>query len=223
VQNTLVWWLAISTGLAAMPTRVMQEPPTDFSCVSFPTNLNEAVLVDRYGRDNVRRAPVWGSDDGPRDGVVVFDGSAKKLEAVWWDPGTNARLHWIRTREAGGPWQAPGGISIGLDLRMIERRNGRPFRLAGLAGPEGRGIIRSWGGGRLPDVEAQGCRVAISLQPSSETRVDPAAFARRQSGSIPRDGELPLLVPLGPGSVEHPEVSADVLERPFGNNPDRFA
>lgn len=73
-----------------------------------------------------------------------------------------------------------GGICLGMRLREIEQLNGWPFRLRGLEGPEGLGVIRSWGQGRLRDVREDGCMVWISLQPSGDRPVDPAMY--RQVG-----------------------------------------
>lgn len=162
--------------------QTLQGPRREFSCASFPTDLSETDLIDRYGRDNVKRAPVVGADDGPQDGAVVFDGSAMKLEVVWWDPQTRTSLFWVRTREVGGPWETPDGITVGMDLLTIERRNGWPFRLAALGGPEGLGVIRSWGRGRLRSAGADGCRVAVSLQPAGDRRIDSAVFRQVWSG-----------------------------------------
>ena len=36
------------------------------TCFAFPPELGESDLIGRYGRENVTRAPVFGSDDGPQ-------------------------------------------------------------------------------------------------------------------------------------------------------------
>ena len=101
-----------------------------------------------------------------------------KIEVVWSDAVTRTQLAWVRTREPDSLWRTPDGIAIGMDLVTIERRNGWPFRLRGLAGPEGRGIVRSWGRGRLESSDSEGCRLNISLQPTGERRVDPALYGQ---------------------------------------------
>jgi hypothetical protein len=70
-----------------------------------------------------------------------------------------------------------------MDLQDIERRNGWPFRLRGLTGPEGLGVIRSWGQGRLRDAGDDGCRLRISLQSSGDRPIDPALYRQVSRGS----------------------------------------
>jgi hypothetical protein len=176
----LVATLMVS-GAAVVAQQVGNGPPPgqaarEFSCAAFPADFSEAALVARFGQANVSRAPVQGADNGPQPGAVALDGTPMKLEAVWWDPETRTRLAWIRTREPDSPWRTPGGIAIGMDLAGVERRNGWPFRLAGLLGPEGLGRVRSWGRGRLDALESDGCHLTISFQPTAGERVDPALF-----------------------------------------------
>jgi hypothetical protein len=123
----LVTWL----GIGWAGSLLAQEPFEEFSCASFPADLSETELAKRYGNANVKRAQVTGSDDGPQDGTVVFGDTARRLEVVWWDPQTRSKLAWVRSRELSSPWQTPNGISIGMDLLDIERRNGHPFRSSG--------------------------------------------------------------------------------------------
>jgi len=179
-----VWTLAIWVGLAtAGSVRAQQQPFEDFSCVSFPADLSEARLISRYGRENVRRARVRGADES-EDGAIVFDGTPRQLEVVWWDPEARSELSWIGSHEGNSTWRTPNGLSIGMDLQHIERRNGWPFRLRGLTGPEGLGVIKSWGRGRLRDANDDGCAVRISLQPANDRRIDPALYRQVSRGDF---------------------------------------
>jgi hypothetical protein len=186
--------------LGAVSEARFVEAGQEFSCASFPADLSEAQLVERYGQGNVRRAAVFGADDGPQDGAVLFDGSPLKLELVWWDPEARTRLAWARTREPNSPWRTSNGIAIGLDLLTIERRNGWPFRLAGLGGPEGRGLIRSWGRGRLQSPDSEGCRVSISLQAAGDRRVDSALYRQVMRGTEFSSGH-PVMQTINPQVV----------------------
>jgi hypothetical protein len=169
--------------------------------LSFPPDLSEAALVERFGGANVRRAPVVGADVGPQEGAVVYLGSPMKIEVVWWDADTRTRLAWVRTCEPESAWRTPNGIAIGMDLVTLERRNGWPFRLRGFAGPEGRGIVRSWGRGRLENSDSEVCRVSISLQPTGERRVDPALYGQLAQGREFSSGH-PAMQALNPQVVE---------------------
>jgi hypothetical protein len=194
--------LMISIGLVAVnASHLAERDGREFSCAAFPADLSEAALVERFGGANVARAPVVGADDGPQGGTVVYEGSPLKLEIVWWDADSRTRVAWVRTREPDSPWRTPNGIAIGVDLVTLERRNGWPFRLRGLAGPEGRGIVRSWGRGRLTSSDSEGCRLSISLQPTDEPRVDPAPYGQVARGREFSSGH-PAMQAINPQVVE---------------------
>jgi hypothetical protein len=90
----------------------MQDRAPDFSCLTFPSDLSQANLIERYGTGNVRSAPVFGSDDGPQDGTVVFpDSDNMKLEIVWFDPQARTR---------------PSGSELGKKVVGGERRTASP-------------------------------------------------------------------------------------------------
>jgi hypothetical protein len=183
MRSSLAWMLVSWLGLQVEARTLLPQPALEeFSCASFPADLSETNLINRYGTGNVKRAPVVGSDDGPQAGTVVFDDSPRKLEMVWWDPEVRTRLAWVKSREANSPWKTPNGIFPGMDLLAIKRLNGWPFRLRGLTGPEGLGVIRSWGQGRLRDAGTDGCRLLISLQPRPLDRsrsVPPGGYWKR--------------------------------------------
>jgi hypothetical protein len=181
--RVIAWTLAVWLVLPTAGAVVALQAPGELSCASFPVNLSEADLSRRFGDASVRRAPVIGADDGPQDGTVLFDGTPRQIDIAWWDPAARSRVAWVRSREPDSPWHAPGGISIGMDLREIERLNGWPFRLRGLAGPEGLGRIRSWGRGRLREGADNGCRLQISLQPPDDRPIDPAMYRQVWRGS----------------------------------------
>jgi hypothetical protein len=202
VRGALTCVLVTSIGIGAGGrSQLREQDRREFSCASFPADLREAALVERFGDANVRRAPVVGADDGPQEGAVVYEGSPMKIEMVWWDADTRTRLAWVRTREPDSPWRTPNGIAIGMDLVTIQRRNGWPFRLAGLAGPEGRGIVRSWGRGRLERSDSEGCRLSISLQPTGERRVDLALYGQVALGREFSSGH-PAMQKINPQVVE---------------------
>lgn len=194
--------LTIAVGLGVVSgSQSTERNGSEFSCESFPADLSEAALVERFGDANVKRAPVVGADNGPQAGAVVYDGSPMKIEMVWWGADTRTRLAWVRTREPGSPWRAPNGVAIGMDLVTIEQRNGWPFRLRGLAGPEGRGIVRSWGRGRLRSSDSEACRLSISLQPAGERRADLALYGQVAWGREFSSGH-PAMQSINPQVVE---------------------
>jgi hypothetical protein len=185
--------IACAQGAGTQERRDLRE----FSCAAFPGDLSEAGLMTQYGREHVIAAPVVGSDDGPSDGTVVFpDQEDLKLEIVWWDPESKTKMHWVRTRGRGRRWEAPNGITVGMDLKAIERANGWPFRLRGFTGEGDPGRIVSWGVGRLMSLEAGNCMVNIFLLPSDATAVDP--LLSRQLGRGEFSSGHPAMQALNP-------------------------
>jgi hypothetical protein len=202
MRRVLACIVAILIGLGAVSgSQFTERNGREFSYSSFPADLSEAALVERFGAANVRRALVVGADDGPQEGAAVHEGSAMKIEMTWWDADARTRLAWVTTREPNSPWRTPNGITIGMDLVTIERRNGWPFRLRGLAGPEGRGIVRSWGRGHLESSDSDGCRLSISLQPTGERRVDPALYGQVALGREFSSGH-PAMQAINPQVVD---------------------
>lgn len=168
--------LASTVALGQSQPNPIQEHAHELSCLTFPPDLTESDLIERYGADNVSSAPVFGSDDGPQDGTVVFpDVEDMKLEINWVGllrTGTppsvdrTARPSWVRSQEYRSRWRTPHGIAVGMDLKTIERMNGRPFRLNGFV--QFGGDIASWGAGKLKSVDADDCKIRIILFPTSD-------------------------------------------------------
>ena len=149
------------TGYAEAPAAARE-----FSCAVFPRDLSKAGLITRYGRENVKRAGVIGWDDGPQDGTVVFPTRHDlKLEIFWWDPHSRQQPSSVRTQGTGG-WQSPDGITVGMDLKTLEQRNGAPFRLSAFAREGYPGEVLSWGNGRFKTEAPGSCAVRIYLLPA---------------------------------------------------------
>jgi hypothetical protein len=164
------------------------------TCAAFPANLAEADLVARYGRDNVIHAPVFGADDGPQDGAVVFPGTPDaRLEVAWSQ--TRSGPMWLKA--VGSRWTTSSGIKVGADLLSVERANGGPFRLAGFQ-TEGQGAVRSWSRGRLDESQrADNCLVRIHFQPRHDGSNDDGLVRQVRSGLEYSSGH-PALQKLNP-------------------------
>ena len=166
--GVLVAAWALQHAMAGMAHPHAWSTTHEFSCEAFPRETSEAQLVARYGRENVRAAGVVGWDDGPQDGAVVFpDRPDLKLEIIWADPGKT--ISYIRA--VGRRWRSPEGMSVGMDLKTIERRNGWPFRLAAFAREGYPGEVLSWGSGRLKMIADDNCSVSVYLLPSERARI----------------------------------------------------
>ena len=161
----VVGW-ALQQVIGAAPPQA-RSTVREFSCETFLRETGEAELIYRYGRENVRAAGIVGSDDGPQDGAVVFPNQEdSKLEIIWANP----RKTISTIRAVGSRWRSPDGITVGMDLKTIERRNGWPFRLTGFAREGYPGEVLSWGKGHLKTDASGSCAVSIYLLPADDAR-----------------------------------------------------
>jgi hypothetical protein len=153
-------WSFVLRGAAPMPGDDLV-----LSCQAFPSTLTEADLIARFGAENVTTAPVFGSDDGPEEGTVVFPAVPDaRLEIGWTDRVHKRYPGFVTVKSERSRWKTRNGLTIGVDLLTLERRNGRPFRMAGFW-TQRQGAVLSWANGRLAEPEPQGCMLLINLQP----------------------------------------------------------
>jgi len=89
---SLIWFVlpfALSTG-------VSQDEPLDFSCATFHAYLSESELIASYGRESVTAGPVFGSDDGPSEGTILFANQFDtRVEIAWRDTAAKQNPSWI--------------------------------------------------------------------------------------------------------------------------------
>lgn len=168
------------------PDPVEAQEPLELSCAAFPAHLTEEDLRQRYGTGNVRTDSIFGMDDGPVEGLVVFpDSEDRRLEVFWHDPERKAGP--IDVKAVGSAWRTPSGLSIGMDLLAVERLNGWPFRLAGFH-TESQGGVRSWGRGSIgdrlfwEDPEARTCSFKVHLQPGYDGSDDADLMRQVRTG-----------------------------------------
>lgn len=147
---------------------VVQQPSFELSCAIFSPNTTQADLVERFGAEHVSSGPVFGFDDGPQEGTVLFaQRPDARAEIIWWDPETKRRPALVIVRGPVSRWRALNGVGLGTNLSALERANGRPFRLAGLRiEGGGGGAVLSWAGGRLEIPPSDLCRNGVHLQPA---------------------------------------------------------
>lgn len=157
------------------------EPPLEFSCEAFPADMTEADLVERFGADHVvTSAPLrWGGEYRGTGTVVFPEREHARLEIIWQDKEANQRTRRVVVRGDSTRWRTRQGISLGMDLKTVEKLNRKPFRLAGFQTVL-MGAVRSWSGGALEQPEHDSCTLWVRLQPDST--YDFATFRRVRSG-----------------------------------------
>ena len=140
-----------------------------FGCSGrFTADLTEQRLIEIYGTQNVRPGDIYVGEGFTEPGATVFpDSAADRIEVVWSDGKKRAAPRFVRVKEKFTRWRTVDGVSIGTDLKTIERINRRPFRLRGF-GWDNSGALSSWSGGRLDQQDTPGCRVSLRALPPGE-------------------------------------------------------
>jgi len=140
-----------------------------FSCSTFPSNESESDLVTRFGAANVTTALIegGGAEGEMNPGTVLLaDRGDSRMEIFWKDKDLKRRPDWIHVYGGRSQWRSPAGITLGTDLRTLEKLNGRAFRLLGF-GVDDEGGVVTWVGGKLVDDATPGCKFKIYLSPRS--------------------------------------------------------
>lgn len=132
---------------------------------SFPASSSAKLLEDRFGRDQVSRVDIEVGEGQVERGTVLFGSTPNaRVEILWKDAAGQRNPRVVRIRGDASTWRAAGSLALGDDLRSVERRNGRPFLLAGFGWDCG-GTQLSWSGGRLESAASAACAVRIRLAP----------------------------------------------------------
>jgi hypothetical protein len=129
-----------------------------------------ADLVRCFGAKNVEDGEIITSDGGREAGTLVFgDQPDASLGILWVDDTPDAGIRSIvfcngSERAEKCRWHTEDGISFGTDLKTLERRNGRKFKLNGFDWGYG-GLITSWESGRLERLSVACGRVTLRVDP----------------------------------------------------------
>lgn len=162
-------------GLLTSSIDVVQVPardlPLPFSCGTFPPDVSEADLRARFGAEHSETAPVprGGAEGDYNTGTVLFgkDPDAR-LEIFWHDRTRKRNPAWVSVRGDRSRWRSPAGITLGTQLRTLEKLNVGPFRLLGF-GSDVSGTVMSWSDGRLAAQDSAGCRVRVRVSVAWES------------------------------------------------------
>ena len=165
----------------------------------FTPELTERRLIEIYGAANVRAGDVYVGEGNYDSGTIVFpDSQEERIEVLWHDPKMRVNPAAIRFGRGATHWRSATDITIGTDLKTIERLNGRPFRLLGLAW-DYQGTVMSWRGGRLSKQDGRGCRVRMRFRPGGD---EWPAIATQVSGEREFSSGHPAMQQLNPRVYE---------------------
>lgn len=133
-----------------------------------------ADLVRIFGAKNVEDDDIATTDGGREWGTKVFGNQPSVSLAILWNDDSPEphirRMIFCHTSEplASCRWHTADGITFGTSLKMLEKANGRKFKLNGFDWGYG-GLISSWEQGRLERL-AGGCgSLTIRLDPPPGT------------------------------------------------------
>ncbi len=176
------WYLAaymvlaicgIETGLAADPAKSVNDwlivPGKRAGPITAKTT--RADLIRFFGAKNVQEGDIVSSDGGLQEGTIVFgDEPDASLGLLWLDESPDAHVRSIVFCHGSElaekcRWHTEERVSFGTDLKVLERLNGRKFKLNGFDWGYG-GLITSWEGGRLERLSAACGRVTVRVDPS---------------------------------------------------------
>ena len=136
-----------------------------FDCEkTFSPDANAASLAKQFGAEHLTTADIYIGEGSYQAGSVLFADDAKsRVEILWKNAQKQESPGIVRIRGEESHWRTIHGLSLGSDLKTLERINGVPFLLAGFAWDYS-GVQTSWSGGLLEGAEGR-CRIGVRLAP----------------------------------------------------------
>jgi hypothetical protein len=161
--------IALSSGPVAAPA-VVQERSTGadrlLACESVFTRASSAAsLVKHFGAANVSNDEISIGEGEVVPGTILFAKSPEdRVEILWRDSRGRRLPQTISIHGDKSRWATRGGLTLGQDLRTVQRLNGKTFRLLGFSW-DYEGTVASWSGGIFTRSGIQGCLVRARLRP----------------------------------------------------------
>jgi len=94
---------------------------------------SEADLKKAFGEENVKHSKAYYPEGlGEYENSLLYPGTANVVEFVWQDDTlTFSGLSEIAIYEKGTDWKTTDGITVGTDLKELEKLNQKPFQFGG--------------------------------------------------------------------------------------------
>jgi hypothetical protein len=149
-------------GSKPAPKPVAHAPPNVVACNGvFAKDSTHLKLAVKYDSRNVVFGQVDGPDGTKIPGSILFPSDPRRrLEVLWNNEGARADVQVISIN-GKSQWSAPKGLKLGLGVAVLEKMNGRPFKLSGF-GADGAASVLGWEGGSLATLPG-GCKVGMRL------------------------------------------------------------
>ena len=133
-------------------------------------DMSEAELIQIYGKTNIRSfnnikpMRLFGEHAKSQTETRLFPNNPeKRISILWHDIKENKSPRHFNFRGSKSLWKTSHGITIGLTLRELEKKNGKAFIVSGFDWDQG-GKILSWKNGLLEEL---GDSISLELDYSS--------------------------------------------------------
>ncbi len=176
-------WLPAATVIVAgssLAGAVSSEPRL-LECESnFPQHLTANSLSQKFGPENLLEGEIYIGEGVFETGIILFaDSPEDRVEILWSNVNEKRNPRSVKIRGVRSNWKTPLGLSLGTDLRTIERLNAKPFELAGF-GWDYSGTVISWSGGSLQTEPSPDCSVRVRMNPEAVDGTNERAALYRQ-------------------------------------------
>jgi hypothetical protein len=160
--------IAKDTIVAIQQSQSSDNRKTDIVSVNFPLDSllrfdSEAELIKAFANNVKRSIGYYPEGMGEYQNTLLFPDTENQVEFVWTDDSVNfSGLAYIQVRGQKTGWKTIEGITLGTDLKILEKMNGKSFTFYGF-GWDYSGMV-DWDEGHLYDR-----KVFVSLDYPGET------------------------------------------------------
>ena len=146
-----------------------------------------ATLRAAYGAANVVPGEVPGAEGETAQGAMLFPDDPARRATVYLE---GERVDSVRVSDPGSRWALADGITVGMPLSELVRRNGKPIVFSGMDWDYG-GTISSWNGGALDPARSPGTWRSIRLGTRADIGNRPYPLGDEEFSST--DAKFPAL------------------------------
>jgi hypothetical protein len=159
----------------------------------FAKDTTHLKLATKYDSRNVVSGDVDGPDGTKIPASIIFpNDSRRRLEVLWKNDAARTDPSVISIN-GKSQWTAPKGLKLGMPLATVEKLNGRPFKLSGIAA-DGTATVAGWEGGALGSIPG-GCQIGMRLSPASKTPDDARAALAADKQFLSNDATIRAVKP----------------------------
>jgi hypothetical protein len=156
----------------APPKPAAPRPPANVVACNgvFSKDSTHLKLAMKFDSRNVAFDDVDGPDGSKIKASVLYPNDPKRrLEVVWNNDVARTDVSVISIN-GKSQWTAPKALKLGLPIAVLQKLNGKPFKLGGF-GTDGSSSVTGWDGGALSSLPG-GCKVGIRLIADSKASPD---------------------------------------------------